>query len=670
MRIEESLNVTFDESFPEPKLSPLVEDDRINEPVVQNLVRSPSLEVNASEPGYPKSVKEARGHPIEQVIEENFEEEVVEIMAKTMEEYMSKTQADYGSGVTRAKIDDKDHFELKGQFLKELRDNTFSGAASHWLRNKPSGSIKTCEDIKVKILSEYCTPARTTKKMEEINNFQQEPDETLYQAWERFKELLMKFPQHYLTKMQELLMQKYLSKRWLNILNNGTTEHLRQEVIKLLMDWLYDVSYVKDPTTPKTVHLKKKVKPLKKHIILNLVYLSNKEGNIEQQLQDSIKGIMQTIHAAIRNQGALIKTLEIQIGKMSKEKDPGSFTLPCYINNVYFENALAELGASVSVMPFSTCLNLGLGELAHTKLTIELADRTVKHPNGITKNVLVGIDKFIFLVDFIILDMPEDVKVPMILGRPFLSTAHTKINVFKRKITLRVGEEKIIFKSVKPTSSLIKRVYMLSLRERMELDLEARLMGETLVLNRLLDPLYGDYIELNDLNVPLELRRDQVDDLMPTIEEGEVVDKPMIEEVKTRNDNKMVSKIIGYPSGYDKDEKIRIGYAYNLKFSCMIGFKFVHANFFPNLPINVMSKKFYNSIIKDKIEFRGRNEFGNFANVLVFIGNFYVITNFTVVEDKDPYLDEETGEVVVGEPFCEVSCVETRRFDGVTSRIL
>ncbi|GJW13417.1 RNA-directed DNA polymerase, eukaryota, reverse transcriptase zinc-binding domain protein [Tanacetum coccineum] len=62
---------------------------------------------------------------------------------------------------------------------------------------------------------------------------------------------------------------------------------------------------------------------------------------------------------------------------------------------------------------------------------------------------------------------------------------------------------------------------MLSLRERVKLDLEARLMGETLMINRSLDPLYGDYIELNDLNVPLELRRDQVDDLMPTIEEGE-----------------------------------------------------------------------------------------------------------------------------------------------------
>ncbi|GJU57784.1 putative reverse transcriptase domain-containing protein [Tanacetum coccineum] len=101
-----------------------------------------------------------------------------------------------------------------------------------------------------------------------------------------------------------------------------------------------------------------------------------------------------------------------------REKDPGSFTLPSYINNACFYNGLADLGASVSVMPLSTYLNLGLGELAHTKLTVELANRTVKYPKGITENVLVGIGKFVFPVDFIILDMPKDVKVPLILGRP------------------------------------------------------------------------------------------------------------------------------------------------------------------------------------------------------------------------------------------------------------
>ncbi|GJU89328.1 hypothetical protein Tco_1301751 [Tanacetum coccineum] len=83
---------------------------------------------------------------------------------------------------------------------------SLTGATSRWLRNKPSGLITTWEDLKTKFLSKYCPPARTAKKMEEINNFQQVPDENLYQAWERFKEILMKCPQHYLTEMQEVVL--------------------------------------------------------------------------------------------------------------------------------------------------------------------------------------------------------------------------------------------------------------------------------------------------------------------------------------------------------------------------------------------------------------------------------------------------------------------------------
>ncbi|GJT53092.1 hypothetical protein Tco_0988146 [Tanacetum coccineum] len=108
-------------------------------------------------------------------------------------------------------------------------------------------------------------------------------------------------------------------------------------------------------------------------------------------------------------------------------------------------------------MPFSTYTNLGLGDLSDTRMTIELADRTIKQTKGIATNVLVRIGKFVFPIDFVILDIPKDNDVPLILGRPFLSTAYVKINIYKRKVTLRVGEEKLVFKSVKPGSSIIKR---------------------------------------------------------------------------------------------------------------------------------------------------------------------------------------------------------------------
>ncbi|GJR96336.1 putative reverse transcriptase domain-containing protein [Tanacetum coccineum] len=310
-------------------------------------------------------------------------------------------------------------------------------------------------------------------------------------------------------------------------------------------------------------------------------------------------------------------------------------------------------------MPLSTYLNLGLGELAHTKLTVELADKTVKYPKGIAKNVLVGIGKFVFSVDFIILDMPEDIKVPLILGRLFLSTARAKIDVYKRKITLRVREERIVFTSVKPASSVIKRDYMLSLKERMDLDLEARIIGETLVLNGSLDPFFEDYIELNDLNEPFKLRRNQGDDLMPTIKEGKV-----IEEFRTRDDELDIG-INDYPSYCDHDKKIHIDYAHNLKFSCMIGFEFTHANFFPLLYVNVMSKKFHNSIMKDKMMYKGNNDVGALMNVPIFVGTFSVMTDFAVLENMDAYRDEGMGDVIFGEPFLREVGIKARRFEGI-----
>ncbi|GKD74063.1 putative reverse transcriptase domain-containing protein, partial [Tanacetum coccineum] len=191
-----------------------------------------------------------------------------------------------------------------------------------------------------------------------------------------------------------------------------------------------------------------------------------------------------------------------------------------------------------------------LGGLIPTNLTVKLADRTVRRPKGIVENVLVGIDKFTFPVDFIILDIPEDFKTPLTLGRPFLSTTHAIINVFKAKITLNVGIDKIFFKSNKPTSNTIKRVYALSLIKSIELDFEARLMGNALRKNRLHDPKFEDFIELNDLNEPIEHRRNQVKVFVPTIEEGEGMDEPIIEDIETKFDN----------IGYNEDECEYLGF--------------------------------------------------------------------------------------------------------------
>nr|GEW24370.1 putative reverse transcriptase domain-containing protein [Tanacetum cinerariifolium] len=191
------------------------------------------------------------------------------------------------------------------------------------------------------------------------------------------------------------------------------------------------------------------------------------------------------------------------------EKDPGSFTIPCYINKFCSEKALADLGASISVMPYSIFINL---------------------------------------------------------------------------------------------------------------DLEARLMGEALILNRSLDPTYGDYIELNDLNEPLELRRNQVKDLGPMIEDGEVINEPVKDIVETRNDNEEIEGIDEYLSFCDSDRKIHMDWEHIV---------------------------------------------GAFIDVLIFVKNISVVTDFGVVENMDAYRDEDIGEVIVGKPFCREIFVKAKRFDGM-----
>ncbi|GKA85043.1 putative reverse transcriptase domain-containing protein [Tanacetum coccineum] len=421
-------------------------------------------------------------------------------MAKTIEKYMTKTRDGYGSGIARPKIDDKAHFELKEQFLKELSDNTFNGSnhedanehiekvldivdlfhipkitqdqimlrafpmslngsISRWLRNEPSGSIITWEALKRKFLSKYCPPARTAKKMEEINNFQQEPDETLYQAWEIFKELLMRFPKHYLTDMQEVIL-----------FYKG----------------------LKVPT---------------------------------RQILDS-KGAIPTMTAA--DAKSISTTVDADL------------------------NPIRRIGVR----------QYAVSDLQDSKL----------------------------------------ISIPSQMTIPFLSHLYD----------YHCDEE--------------EGSYGLK-------DLDAYLIGTT---------LYNDALpqkKKDPRSFTLPCYIDNVDDLKPTIEEGEVVDKPMIDVVKTRNDNNM--------------------------FSCRIGFEHVNTNFSPILSISVMSKKFYNSIMKEKVEYNGRNVLGTFMNAPIFVGNFSIVTDFTVVENMDAYREEGMREVIVGEPFCKASFIEARRFDGM-----
>ncbi|XP_074277543.1 uncharacterized protein LOC141601173 [Silene latifolia] len=120
----------------------------------------------------------------------------------------------------------------------------------------------------------------------------------------------------------------------------------------------------------------------------------------------------------------------IQQGTSSpKLQDPRSFSIPCTIGDTRIEKALCHLGSSVSVMPYSVCAKLGMGELKCTSMTLQIADLSTKKPLGVLEDVSVRVGKLFIPVEFAILDMAEDAHIPIILGIPFFQTARVVIYV-------------------------------------------------------------------------------------------------------------------------------------------------------------------------------------------------------------------------------------------------
>nr|GFD15136.1 reverse transcriptase domain-containing protein [Tanacetum cinerariifolium] len=136
----------------------------------------------------------------------------------------------------------------------------------------------------------------------------------------------------------------------------------------------------------------------------------------------------------------VLKKLSEKLGDLCR------FLIPCDFTG--FDNclALADLGASINLMPLSIWKKLRLATLNDTKMVLELAGRTISKPTGVAENVFVKVGKFYFPADFVILDFVADPRIPLILGRPFLSTAHALIDVYEGEITLKHDDQSLTLK--------------------------------------------------------------------------------------------------------------------------------------------------------------------------------------------------------------------------------
>ncbi|GJS61346.1 reverse transcriptase domain-containing protein [Tanacetum coccineum] len=121
----------------------------------------------------------------------------------------------------------------------------------------------------------------------------------------------------------------------------------------------------------------------------------------------------------------LLKKLPEKLG------DPGKFLIPCNFPGMDICHALADLGASINLMPLSIWKKLSLSDLTKTRMTLELADRLITHPKGLAEDIFVKVGNFHFPTDFVVFDFEADPRVPLILGRSFLRTSYALIDVYE-----------------------------------------------------------------------------------------------------------------------------------------------------------------------------------------------------------------------------------------------
>ncbi|GJV36176.1 putative reverse transcriptase domain-containing protein [Tanacetum coccineum] len=311
-----------------------------------------------------------------EALETGSEEMVeVDINTLTMEQYMALTIGNNGNNV---------NFEIKGQFIKELRYNTFADT-------KGEDAYGHVQRVHIFYKSLDIVTRHMLDSQGSISKM------SLAQALESIQDM----GDH--------------SQKW----------HDRASTRQRCSDSSGDIVAI----TNKLDNLRCDVKKLKENVHVVQVGceiyegihktkecpLNDEEIRVEEEQREEEQ------ESTVRLNARCSAVLQNQLP--AKEKDLGSFILPCLIGSLNASDALDDLGASIRVMPFFMFKRLGLVNLKPVNMLIEMEDKSMQASKGIVEDVLVKIDKFIFLVDFVILDKVEDDKVTIILGQSMLATA-------------------------------------------------------------------------------------------------------------------------------------------------------------------------------------------------------------------------------------------------------
>ncbi|XP_074278654.1 uncharacterized protein LOC141602249 [Silene latifolia] len=340
-----------------------------------------------------------------------------------------------------------------------LFPRSLRGSAKDWLKNCDPDSFKTWDELASAFLNKYFPPSRTAKVKSELQSFTQEEDETLYEAWERG--FIRIFP------------HKRVSSE---VVKEHPVEVVEED--EIMVEKSKGVEMVDPPKQDEPIATKaKECTPPPREYVAPVPFPQRlARPRLEKKYEkfvEILKGMNVTIPfldmiTEIPSYGKFLKELvtlmkknrEVQTINLSKEcsailthtnklpnklEDPGSFSIPFYIQGVAIKRALCDLGASVSLMPLSIFKRLDLEDLKPTRVSLQLADRSVKFPIVVIEDVPLVVGKLVIPCDFFVMDMPEDYNVPIILGRRCLATGGAMIDVKSGKLSLQVGEDRVEF---------------------------------------------------------------------------------------------------------------------------------------------------------------------------------------------------------------------------------
>nr|GEW19712.1 reverse transcriptase domain-containing protein [Tanacetum cinerariifolium] len=392
---------------------------------------------------------------------------------RTMKELLQAPTEEYGEATVIPEIN-ADHFKIKTNLIQLVQVNPYYG----FERENPHTHINNFKMITSTLKFRDVLNDVIKLMMFSYSLKGSAFEETFGEAWERFKEMLGACPHHGFTKLAQIdafynalndndqdslndaVGGNLLSKTTieaLQIIENKSKVHysrnkpnvsrmnttFRENASKSddRIDKLADQNLTLVDIFAKKLSLPLRLKRLRNLVFADALLLMPKFAS--------------TIKSLLTNKDKLFELAKIQLNGncsamllkklLEKLEDPGKFLIPCDFSGMDVCHALADLGASINLMPLSIWKNLSLPKLTPTWMTLKLADRSITHPKGVVEDIFVKVGKFHFSTDFVVVDFEADPRVPLILGRSFLRTGHALTDVYGEEITLQVNDKFVTF---------------------------------------------------------------------------------------------------------------------------------------------------------------------------------------------------------------------------------